>query len=82
VCWSGFFALDTAKHRQVQAACPGIVPLIVACFENASGLIRPVLGQRGWPMELPYIRAEIERMRLQVRRQRKHIQALHPDDER
>jgi hypothetical protein len=33
-------------------------------------------------MELPYIRAEIERMRLQVRRQRKDIQALHPVDER
>jgi hypothetical protein len=32
-------------------------------------------------MELPYIRAEIERMRLQVRRQRKDIQALHPRDE-
>ena len=82
MCWSGFLALDTVKHRQIQAACPGIVPLIVACFENASDLIRLVPGQRGWPMELPYIRTEIERMRLQVRRQRKDIQSLHLDDER
>ena len=28
------------------------------------------------PMQLPHIRAEIERMRLQVRRQRKEIQTL------
>jgi hypothetical protein len=39
-------------------------------------------GQRGLAMELHYVRAEIERVRLQVRHQRKDIQALHPDDER